>query len=483
MSNENNKDGDLVVRHEADRGNIINIRSGQRIDNGPENDREPGSVDASASIGAAPSLKSHEGGPSGEVMEMKNSEGDRKKTAQTGVPADVSGTSKTSSTFEAGLKVEGGQIGASIGVSTSKSTEVRTGAAAEPRQGAGGVEIRQEDLEERLKAKGVSVENGQVPLDKVSEAIMEILGVNVEEWKDKDKDKGEDKGRQQQIDQLAMQLALQLRAEFGGEVRAGMAAGASVTASPDGSVKVEGNIAGQLIATGGAMVGGVASLASGSIKAVGAAAGALGRGFGRLGAGGGASPARRFEGVAVLPTISEYRVSKVEESAGNYGRALDKFWKVDAMAPLRGEIEERARGAGLSVADAMQKMKPDGEWADLHGRFVKGVAASPEATQAKMGLDHALKSWVRQYDHASEELLTADLDEKPNLRKAKNRVEATKDRMEEMAGQTPVFGGESQSHAERLSAAVQAIMERLKDMLMSVRDRLFGARQESGPGA
>ena len=478
MSNENNKDGNLVVKGQTGAGNIIDIRNGQRIDNGLDDVRATDSADVSASMEEAPSLKSHEGGSAGEVMDMKNSEGDRKKTAQAGVQADVSGTVRTSSTFEAGLKVEGDQISASIGGSMSKSSEVRTGVAAESRQGTTGTEIRLEDLRERLKSKGVSVENGSAPLDKVAEAIMEILRGDIAELNVKQNDE-----REQQLDQLAQQLALHLRAERGGEVRAGLAAGASVTASPDGTVKVEGNIAGQLVATGGAMVGGVATLASGSMKAVGAAAGALGRGFGRIGMGGAAgSPARRFEGVAVLPTISEYRVSKVEESAGNYGRALDKFWKVDAMVPLRAEIEERARGAGIPVPEAMHKMKPDGEWADLHEKFVKGVAASPEATQAKVGLDHALKSWVRQYDHASEELLTADLEEKPHLRKAKNRVEATKDRMEEMAGQTPVFGGETQSHAERLSAALQAVMERLKDMLMSVRDRLL-ARQDSGPGA
>lgn len=478
MSSDNNKGGDLAVHGETDGDNIYDIRSGQRVDNELEKNSARDSVVGSDNMRAGPSLKSHEGGPSGEVMDMKNSEGDRKKAAQAGTQADVSGISRTSGTFDAGLKIEGGQISASIGASMSKSTEARTGAGAQAPSGTAGVEIRPEDLMERLRAKGVSVENGKAPLDKVSEAIMEILGVNIDDLKAR-----QDKEREQQIEQLARQLALQLRAERGGEMRAGVTAGASVTASPDGTVKVEGNIAGQLIATGAAVAGGVASLTTGSLKAVGAAAGALGRGFGRIGAGGGAgSPARRFEGVAVLPTISEYRVSKVEEAAGNYGRALDKFWKVESMAPLRGEIEERARKTGVSVCDAMQKMKPQGEWADLHGRFVKGVADSPEATQAKVGLDHALKSWVRQYDHASEELLTADLDENPNLRKARNRVDATKDRMEEMAGQTPVFGGETHSHAERLAAAVQAIMERLKEMLMSVRDRIFGGR-EHGPGA
>lgn len=418
-----------------------------------------------------------EGDFAGKVVDMKDSESNRQKTAQTQVPAGMESVSKTDSTFGASLSVDGGKLSASIGGSMSRSTEVRTGATAEARSGTGAIEINQDLILSDLKAKGVDVEKGPIPLDKVSEVIMERLGINVDDLKDL-----KDKEREQRIEQIANQLALVLRAEKGGEVRAGMSAGASVTASADGTVKVQGHIAGELIATGGAMVGGLASLAGGSAKVVGAAAGALGRGLG-LGSIGprSTSPAKRFEGVAVLPTISEYRVSKVEESASNYERAVGRFWKVPPMAGLRSEIEERAQKAGLSISDAMAKMKPDGEWADIHARFVKEVAASPEAIQAKVGMDQAIKSWIRQYDHGSEELLNADLEDNPNMRKAKNRVEATKGKMEELAGQTPVFGGETQSHAERLQAAVQAIMERLKEMLMSVRDKIFGKGQEAAP--
>ena len=136
------------------------------------------------------------------------------------------------------------------------------------------------------------------------------------------------------------------------------------------------------------------------------------------------------------------------------------------------------RKTGISVPDAMAKMKPGGEWAELHDKFVKEVAASPEATQSKVAMDKALSSWIRQYDHGNEDLLGADVDGNPNHMKAKSRIDATKDKMEEKAADSPVFGGESESHAERLKAAVQAIIERIKEVLQAVRQKVFGGEAE-----
>ena len=214
------------------------------------------------------------------------------------------------------------------------------------------------------------------------------------------------------------------------------------------------------------------------MRLAGAAAGALGRGVAALGQGLMGRRAQPFEVVSVLPTISEYRVKKVEEAARNYDKAVDSFWKVPPMAAMRKEIEERARQTGLSVPDAMAKMKPGGEWADLHDKFVQGVAASPDAIQSKVAMDKALSSWVRQYDHGTEELLGADVEGNPSHKKAKERIEASLAAMEGKTAQTPVFGGESESHAERLKAAVAAIMERIKEFFHAVGQRFSGAEAD-----
>ena len=97
---------------------------------------------------------------------------------------------------------------------------------------------------------------------------------------------------------------------------------------------------------------------------------------------------------------------------------------------------------------------------------------------AGRAMDKALSSWVRQYDHGTEELLGADVEGNPSHKKAKERIEASLAAMEGKTAQTPVFGGESESHAERLKAAVAAIMERIKEFFHAVGQRFSGAEAD-----
>lgn len=385
----------------------------------------------------------------------------------TELKADIFTSSKTSKSFEANVGVSNEGVSANVGMSMSKSTEVRTGVAAQ---------INKEDVLAEVQAKG---KDGKVPLDELSKVLLRQMGIkneDIEKLEAMDAD-----ARAKAVSQISEKLAVALREEKGAELRAGVSVGGRGAPAAEGGVRGPGTgtVANELLATGGALIGGMAALAGGSVRLAGAAAGALGRGAATLGQGiKDAREAKRFDAVSVLPTISEYRVKKVEEAAENYGNAVDSFWKVPPMAAMRHEIEERARKTGISVPDAMAKMKPGGEWADLHDKFVKEVAASPEATQSKVAMDKALSSWIRQYDHGNEELLGADVDGNPNHMKAKSRIDATKDKMEEKAADSPVFGGESESHAERLRAAVQAIIERIKEVLQAVRQKVFGGEAE-----
>ena len=381
--------------------------------------------------------------------------------------ADVFASTKTSRSFEANVGVNNEGVNANVGVSMSKSTEVKTGVAAQ---------INKEDVLAQVQAKG---KDGKVPLDELSKVLLRQMGIKNEDIEKLEAMDAE--ARAKAVSQISEKLAIALREEKGTELRAGVSVGGRGAPAAEGGARGPGagTVANELLATGGALIGGMAALAGGSVRLAGAAAGALGRSASALGQGiKDTREAKRFDAVSVLPTISEYRVKKVEEAAENYGNAVDSFWKVPPMVAMRQEIEERARKTGISVPDAMAKMKPGGEWAELHDKFVKEVAASPEATQSKVAMDKALSSWIRQYDHGNEELLGADVDGNPNHMKAKRRIDATKDKMEEKAADSPVFGGESESHAERLKAAVQAIIERIKEVLQAVRQKVFGGEAE-----
>lgn len=380
------------------------------------------------------------------------------------VDGSFSVTKKNSKSFDANVGVNNEGVKANVGLSTSKSTEVKT-------------EISKEDVLAQVQAKA---KDGKVSLDEVAKVLLRKMGIKNEDIEKLEAMDAE--ARAKALSQISERLAVALREEKGTELRAGVSVGGrGAPVAEGGAVRGPGagTVANELLATGGALVGGMAALAGGSVRLAGAAAGALGRSASALGQGiKDARETKRFDAVSVLPTISEYRVKKVEEAAENYSNAVDSFWKVPPMAAMRHEIEERARTTGISVPDAMAKMKPGGEWAELHDKFVKEVAASPEATQSKVAMDKALSSWIRQYDHGSEEMLGADVDGNPNHRKAKARIDATKDKMEEKTSDSPIFGGESESHAERLKAAVQAIIERIREVLQAVRQKVFGGEAE-----
>ena len=230
-----------------------------------------------------------------------------------------------------------------------------------------------------------------------------------------------------------------------------------------------------------ALVRGGAELIGGAAALTGAAMQGLGRGAGALadslrgspttrdaGAAASAEPAvvEESEGrVQVLPRLSEYRVDQVEKAANNYEKAHVAFWNADNMPEVRQQIEARAEATGLSLPDVIEKMKPDGEFTDLHERFVEAVGQSPEAQSNKKAMDKALTGWSRQYGRAQEELLNPETEGNPHYEKLKNRLESSSDSMHRNTASTPAFAGEGQSHLERLSESMQRLAERLKEMV------------------
>jgi len=245
-----------------------------------------------------------------------------------------------------------------------------------------------------------------------------------------------------------------------------------------------------LLEGGASLVGGAASLAGSVMKGVGKGASALAgtlRGrdseadaqFGAAGIAqdkplGIEAPDAEAAGVQVLPRLSEYRVSQVEKAAGNYEKAHQEFWAADKMPAIREQIEARAQETGLSVQDVMEKMKPNGEFADLHEKFNEAVSQSPDAQSSKKSMDKALDSWARQYGRAQEELLNPETEGSPHYEKLKGRLDGSNDKMQRNASETPAFEGEDQSHFERLKEALQKIAERLKEMVKSFAEFVKG---------
>jgi len=167
--------------------------------------------------------------------------------------------------------------------------------------------------------------------------------------------------------------------------------------------------------------------------------------------------------VNVLPRLSEYRVDQVDRAANNYQKAHESFWQAHRMPLIRQEIESRAEAAGLTPQDVIEKMKPNGEFADLHEKFNKAVAQSPDAQIAKKAMDKALDGWTKQYGRAQEELLNPETEGSPHYDKLKERLGKSSDSMHKNAADVPAFEGE-QSHMDRLKDAMLKLVERLKEM-------------------
>ncbi|KPY55609.1 hypothetical protein [Pseudomonas amygdali] len=167
--------------------------------------------------------------------------------------------------------------------------------------------------------------------------------------------------------------------------------------------------------------------------------------------------------VTVLPRLSEYRVDQVDRAASNYQKAHENFWQAHRMPLIRQEIESRAEAAGLTPQDVIEKMKPNGEFADLHEKFNKAVAQSPDAQIAKKAMDKALDGWTKQYGRAQEELLNPETEGSPHYDKLKDRLGRSSDSMHKNAADIPAFEGE-QSHMEKLKDAMLKLVERLKEM-------------------
>lgn len=228
---------------------------------------------------------------------------------------------------------------------------------------------------------------------------------------------------------------------------------------------------------------GTAQLAEGVASLTGAAMQGLGRGASALAgalSGSGtekgdtapvmAAPDALAGRVPVLPRLSEYRVDQVEKAGNNYHKAHEAFWAADKMPEVHRGIENRANEAGLTVTQVIEKMKPDGEYSDLHQTFVNAVAQSPEAQGNKKVMDKALTGWAKQYGRAQEELLNPETEGNPHYEKLKDRLETSSAKMHQDAGNTPAFAGEGQSHIERLREVMERIAERLKEVVKGIVD-------------
>lgn len=180
-----------------------------------------------------------------------------------------------------------------------------------------------------------------------------------------------------------------------------------------------------------------------------------------------ASAASEPSGVTVLPRLSEYRVEQVERAASKYEEASEKFWSSHKMPLIRQEIESRAEAAGITPQELMGKIKPNGEYAELHEKFVNAVSGSPEAQIAKKQMDKALDGWAKQYGRAQEELLNPETEGNPHYDKLKEQLDGSSKKMHDNAADVPAFEGE-QSHLDKLKDVMERIAERLKEMVQKV---------------
>lgn len=238
---------------------------------------------------------------------------------------------------------------------------------------------------------------------------------------------------------------------------------------------------------------GLHTLADGGLGVIGGLSslvGVVGRGVGRAARGLAQDLSARSKeatavapSVSVLPKISEYRVDQAEKMADSYAASMTQFWQSGRLPEVRRSIEEHARTTGESVPDIMAKMVPGGELEELRTSFVEAVNESPEAQEKKVAMGKALDGWIRQYERGSEEVLSPDSDGSPEHKKLRERFEGTKEKMGELVSESPVFGGDELSHAEKFRLAVQRILEKVQAMVRSIVNLVRGdnAQQEPQP--
>jgi hypothetical protein len=237
------------------------------------------------------------------------------------------------------------------------------------------------------------------------------------------------------------------------------------------SVQVKGGAA---LAEGvGALVGGTFNLVGAAGKAAGQAAHSVAD-WTRSKLAGDTDKAAQAEAAAsglpaVLPRLSEYRITQVEKAAASFGTEADAFWNSsNKMTALRAEMERVARERGLSVQDVAQKMKPGGDFAELRQKFNEAVTDNPEAGGRRKAMDKALDSYVRQFGRAQEELLNPEQHGNPHYDRYKQRLNRAHTDIENNAAGVPAFendkGTLDPSHFEKLREAVARIMEKVKEV-------------------
>jgi hypothetical protein len=131
-------------------------------------------------------------------------------------------------------------------------------------------------------------------------------------------------------------------------------------------------------------------------------------------------------------------------------------------------------------------MRPEGDFAELRQRFSEAVNESSEAAARKKAMDRALDDFIKHYGRALEEVIKPEPIGKPGHERLKERLEKAHQDMESSASTVPAFdtgqGELEPSHLERLKAAVQTVVERIKDVLHELSAMLRGDRdRESAP--
>lgn len=226
-----------------------------------------------------------------------------------------------------------------------------------------------------------------------------------------------------------------------------------------------------LISGGASLIGGAAALTGSAFRSIGRGAASL-AGVSENESGANAVTDGGLEALRphananqplVLPKLSTYRVEQVENASEAYQSAQNDFWSAGKLPAVRELIEQRAQETGVSSQDVIEKMKPNGEYADLHEKLTEAVSESPDAQASQKAMNKALNTWTKQYGRAKEELLNPDTSNDPHFADLSKRVDKSREQMFSNASDTPQVG-EEQSHIEKLREVMQKIAEKLKEI-------------------
>ena len=184
---------------------------------------------------------------------------------------------------------------------------------------------------------------------------------------------------------------------------------------------------------------------------------------------------------AVLPRLSEYRATQLENTVSNYQRHQEYLWNHERTNAVRQKVQAQADLLGVSKASVIAEMRPGGAHEALHAAFVDACAGHEGTAVAAKNMQKAMASFERQRTKAGQELLSNDSMGNPMFDRLKERVSQSETSMLASASETPLLPGEDHTHLERIQGFLKNVFEMVQGLFNKLSPSNAAAPAEMSP--